>query len=153
VHLSGRDVDDALLAVYGMKKTCDNDKASQLSPTDCPRCKEPNEYSNVFCKKCGWVLDKTAAVTLDEKRKKADEILNALTKDPESLKVIAQALAKLGLVDKLKEIRQDGVPSSTGRPSAPTGQQSTPFTKTTCALGYGPRTPIRCRTVSMTDSR
>ncbi|MBP7053720.1 MAG: tyrosine-type recombinase/integrase [Phycisphaerae bacterium] len=104
VHLSGRDVDDALLAVYGMKKTHDNDNASQLSPADCPRCKEPNEYNNVFCKKCGWALDKAAAVALDEKRKKADEILNALTKDPESLRVIAQALAKLGLVDKLKEI-------------------------------------------------
>lgn len=104
VHLSGRDVDDALLAVYGMKKAHDNNNASQFSPTDCPRCKEPNEYNNIFCKKCGWALDKAAAVALDEKRKKADEILNALTRDPESLRVIAQALAKLGLVDRLKEI-------------------------------------------------
>lgn len=104
VHLSGRDVDEALLAVYGLKKTPDAGKTSQLSPIDCPRCKEPNEYSNVFCKKCGWVLDKTAAVRLGEKRKKADEILNAMTKDPESLKLIAQALAKLGLIDELREI-------------------------------------------------
>jgi len=104
VHLSGRDVDDALLAVYGMKKARDDDQPSPLSPTDCPRCKEPNEYHNVFCKKCGWVLDKAAAAALDEKRKKADEILNALTNDPESLKAIAKALAKLDLVDKLKKI-------------------------------------------------
>jgi site-specific recombinase XerD len=104
VHLSGRDVDDALLAVYGLKKTPDAGKTSQLSPADCPRCKEPNEYSNVFCKKCGWVLDKDAATKLDEKKKKADEIISVLTRDPESLKLIAGALAKLGLVDKLRAI-------------------------------------------------
>jgi integrase/recombinase XerD len=104
VHLPGRDVDDALLAVYGLKKTSDADKASQLSPTDCPRCKESNEYNNVFCKRYGWVLDKAAAVGLEEKRQKADAILNTLTKDPESLELIAKALAKLGLVEKLREI-------------------------------------------------
>ena len=104
VHLSGRDVDDALLAVYGKKKIDDKNQESELSPLDCPRCKETNEYSNIFCKKCGWVLDKDAAVKLEGKRKEADKIINSLTKDPESLKLIAKALAKLGLVDKLMEI-------------------------------------------------
>ena len=104
VHLSGRDVDDALLAVYGMKKAPDKGKESELKPTGCPRCKEANEYSNVFCKKCGWVLDKDTAVELNEKRRKADEIINSLTKDPESLRLIARALTRLGLVDKLREI-------------------------------------------------
>ena len=35
---------------------------------------------------------------------KSDEILNALTKDPDSLKLIAKALGKLGLVDRLMKI-------------------------------------------------
>jgi integrase len=104
VHLSGRDVDDALLAVYGMKKISGEEKKSGLTPVDCPRCKEMNEYSNVFCKKCGWILDKDAADKLEKKRKKADEIINSLTKDPESLKLIARAMTKLGLVDKLMKI-------------------------------------------------
>ena len=104
VHLSGRDVDDALLAVYGKKMIDNKSKQSKLTPVDCPRCRETNEYSNVFCKKCGWVLDKDAGAELSEKRKKADEIISSLTKDPGSLKVIARALAKLGLVDKLREI-------------------------------------------------
>jgi len=103
VHLSGRDVDDALLAVYGKKKFAEN-KQSQLTPLNCPRCKENNEYNNVFCKKCGWTLDKDTAVKLDEKRKDADQIINALTKNPASLKLIAQTLSKLGLVDKLMKI-------------------------------------------------
>ena len=104
VHLSGRDVDDALLAVYGMKKLDDKGQKSELAPVDCPRCKEVNEYSNIFCKRCGWVLDKNAAIKLEEKKKEADEILDSLTKDPDSLKLIAAALSKLGLVDKLKKI-------------------------------------------------
>lgn len=104
VHLSGRDVDDALLAVYGKKKIDGKSEESELSPTDCPRCKETNEYSNIFCKKCGWVLDKDAAIKLEEKRKEADKIIDSLTTDPDSLKLIAQALGKLGLVDKLMKI-------------------------------------------------
>jgi len=104
VHLSGRDVDDALLAVYGKKTIDRKNKQSELAPVDCPRCKETNEYSNVFCKKCGWVLNSDSAEALNTKRKKADEIINTLTKDPESLKLIAKAIAKLGLVDKLLRI-------------------------------------------------
>lgn len=41
---------------------------------------------------------------LTAKRVKSDEILDALTKDPESIKLIAKALSKMGLVDKLIEI-------------------------------------------------
>ena len=38
------------------------------------------------------------------KRVKSDEILNDLTKDPDSLKLLAKALGKLGLVDRLMKI-------------------------------------------------
>lgn len=41
---------------------------------------------------------------LATKRVKSDEILNALTKDPDSLKLLATALGKLGLVDRLMKI-------------------------------------------------
>jgi hypothetical protein len=41
---------------------------------------------------------------LAAKRIKSDEILDALTKDPESLRMIAQSLSKLGLVDKLMKV-------------------------------------------------
>lgn len=40
----------------------------------------------------------------DAKRKEGDEILDVLTNNPESLKLIAKALGKLGLVDKLMKI-------------------------------------------------
>ena len=41
---------------------------------------------------------------LATKRVKSDEILNALTKDPASLKLIAKALRKLGLVEQVIKI-------------------------------------------------
>ena len=41
---------------------------------------------------------------LAAKRVKSDEILNALTKDPDSLKLIAKTLEKLGLVNRLMKI-------------------------------------------------
>jgi integrase len=41
---------------------------------------------------------------LAAKRIKSDEILDALTREPESLKLIASALSKLGLVDKLMKV-------------------------------------------------
>ena len=103
VHLSGRDVDDALLAIYGKKKVVDDNAQGSLTPAVCPRCKESNEYCNVFCKKCGWALNRDAAVKLEERRKAADEIITDLTKDPETLKLIAGAMAKLGLVKKLQK--------------------------------------------------
>jgi len=41
---------------------------------------------------------------LTAKRVKSDEILDALTKNPESIKLIAKALSKMGLVDKLMKV-------------------------------------------------
>lgn len=40
----------------------------------------------------------------EAKRKEGDEIINTLTNDPDSLKLIAKAMVKLGLVDKLMNI-------------------------------------------------
>src|SRR3989339_831488 len=41
---------------------------------------------------------------LEKKRKSSDELINKLTSDPETLRIIAQAIAKLGLVGKVKEL-------------------------------------------------
>jgi len=41
---------------------------------------------------------------LEKKRKSSDELINELTRDPETLRIIAQAIAKLGLVGKVKEL-------------------------------------------------
>ena len=53
-----------------------------------------------------WNIKK-GLLNLNKKRreeKEADKIINSLTKDPKNLKLIAKALAKLGLDDRLMEI-------------------------------------------------
>lgn len=85
VHLSGRDVDNALLKVYGIKNNEEKEE-SELKPKNCPRCKEVNSFSNKFCSKCGMILDeelRNERIQQDLDRKNADQILNNLLEDEE----------------------------------------------------------------------
>ena len=59
VHLSGRDVDDAILKLHGLKKDEEEEKPK---PKKCPRCKQINPTSAYFCVRCGAVLDLQAAI-------------------------------------------------------------------------------------------
>ncbi len=56
VHLSGRDVDEAVLSMYGVAEA---KKASEpiIRVWSCPRCQEVNEPAAKFCKKCGLPVD------------------------------------------------------------------------------------------------
>ncbi len=55
VHLSGRDTDDAILAMYG-KKQAPEDMLSKMTPQDCARCDTKNAVDARFCQKCGMPL-------------------------------------------------------------------------------------------------
>jgi integrase/recombinase XerD len=86
VHLSGRDVDTALLKTYGLEDKR-KDESSKLKPVKCIRCDQTNPPINDFCLKCGIVLNEKAKVEViekDLKRKQGDEILNAIMKNKES---------------------------------------------------------------------
>ena len=85
VHLSGRDVDGALLKVYGIKNDKEKEE-SKLKPLTCQRCQEINQFSNKFCKKCGMILDeklRNEKIQQDLGRKQADKILDNMMEDPE----------------------------------------------------------------------
>jgi site-specific recombinase XerD len=73
VHLSGRDTDDALLNLYGLKKDEDV-KETKLKARKCPRCEYVNPATNRFCGKCSLVLDPKAAMELDTKMGTADKL-------------------------------------------------------------------------------
>ena len=85
VHLSGRDVDNAILKVHGI--TNNNDKEeSKLKPKNCPRCEKVNQATNKFCSLCGMLLDRESMmkiVEMDIERKEADRILDELINDGE----------------------------------------------------------------------
>lgn len=75
VHLSGRDVDQAILRANGIEiKEEDNKPKTNV----CPRCKTINTPNNLFCHKCGAVLTLKTAMDLEEKAKPVDDNLNEL---------------------------------------------------------------------------
>lgn len=97
VHLSGRDVDDAILNVYGMK-TEKNRKESILTPKTCQRCEESNPSGNKFCSKCGLPLDKETinqVIQSEFERKKADSILDEMLKIPQYRDIFSEMINKV----------------------------------------------------------
>lgn len=100
-HLSGRQVDDQILAVFG-KKRIDVEANRAVDVVCCPRCGLENTRASVQCAKCGFPLSDRAARESCERRQNADAIMDRLTKHPEF-----QALVKRILE---KEAEQGGAP-------------------------------------------
>jgi integrase len=94
IHLSGRDVDEALLRLQGIVK--DNDAVEEKFKLNvCPRCKNKNSPQSKFCNACGFCLDVATAMQIDDHRAKADRLMSELVKRPEVLEVLLNALKNL----------------------------------------------------------
>lgn len=91
VHLSGRDVDNALLKLQGVKTTT-QEKEAVLKTISCRRCKESNSPTSRFCIRCGSPLDIKNELELDELRSKADKLMSILIRDPEVLEKLLEKL-------------------------------------------------------------
>jgi hypothetical protein len=94
VHLSGRDVDNALFRLNGLKVN-EKVKEEEFKPLNCPRCKFRNSPDAKFCSICGMCLDVNAAIKIDELRIKADALMNELMKNPQVLNVLLEGIEKL----------------------------------------------------------
>ena len=112
VHLSGREVDDALLQLHGMRKE-EPKKIPTLTPITCPRCDTKNLTTVKFCSKCGLPLQIEAALEIELQRTQADDIMNKLLDDPEVRELILMKLKKLipnraseGIARPVTELRQ-----------------------------------------------
>ena len=80
-HLSGRDIDNAILKANGLV----NDKGEKIQPRpsikQCLKCQEKNEITATYCIKCGSPLDISPVQQLQESeavRQKLDGIMEAL---------------------------------------------------------------------------
>jgi len=76
VHLSGRDVDNAILGVYNMNAK--QVMTSQLEPLKCFNCKQLNEAGRSRCRYCGLPLDWQELRNTLEKEMKVKQFLNRL---------------------------------------------------------------------------
>jgi uncharacterized C2H2 Zn-finger protein len=95
VHLSGRDVDGALLKAHGI--TVDQEPTLRMGLTlgKCPRCGKDISSETQFCPTCGMVLDAKAAVRLEEERMKADRLMDLLMNDNEVRNLLSQKVHEL----------------------------------------------------------
>jgi integrase len=85
VHLSGRDLDNALLKVYGMENK-EEKKESVFKPRKCSRCDLVNQSTNQYCSKCGFPLNDEATIETVKTgmvRSEADKTLDGLLNDNE----------------------------------------------------------------------
>lgn len=67
VHLSGRDIDGAVLVANGIKLP-DRVLEPKLKSQMCPRCRYPNTNEAQYCNRCGSALDITTALNEDRLR-------------------------------------------------------------------------------------
>ncbi|MFN7991112.1 MAG: site-specific integrase [Candidatus Micrarchaeia archaeon] len=96
VHLSGRDVDNALLKLQGLA----HDEVSQeekIKAKSCQRCKENNSPASKYCVKCGLPLDENLIFSLEKDRQATDGIMNRLMQDNEFKDMMLRKIFEMGL--------------------------------------------------------
>ena len=76
VHLSGRDVDSAILEMHGLKKPDESEKQKEMSIKRCEICGQVNEFEAKICRRCARPLDVESAL---EVQKKEEKLLSMLS--------------------------------------------------------------------------
>src|SRR5215467_3781367 len=96
VHLSGRNVDNALFKLNGIKTEDEiNDEERPLKALQCARCHEINSSTNRFCSECGSPLDVRTALEVQKEQETTDQIMNKLFENPKFRNAVEQALKVL----------------------------------------------------------
>jgi len=72
-HLSGKDVDEALLKLHGIKT--EEIKEEKTGMRICKVCGTNNSILSHFCKKCNLPLDSSLIIDFDDSRRKFDEFV------------------------------------------------------------------------------
>lgn len=106
VHLSGRDIDNAIYSkVYGLKIE-ENHNDDAIKPMACPRCKENCGPASEYCYRCGMPLKEERIFKMEnntiELRK---EFLDAAKEGPNRLERLNGFLDLLEIVDSDPEIK------------------------------------------------
>lgn len=90
-HLSGKDIDKAVKAMYGIEGI--EDPIDSMKPGKCPRCGEMNVSNALYCFKCGLPLTVNSAVTISkETAAVSKETFSIMLKDPDLQRLLKDAL-------------------------------------------------------------
>lgn len=96
VHLSGRDVDDALLKMHGLSKP-EEEREEKMKVQICQRCKEQNSPISKFCTRCGLPIDVEFISRIEHERQNGDYIMNKLMEDKEYFEMTMKKIIEKGL--------------------------------------------------------
>jgi len=102
VHLSGRDLDNAIFSVngVGMKREAEKPK---LQPAICPRCSEINAPGSKYCSKCAAMLD-VQTILEHENQQRAQQRLQDKTSQVMELLLADEDIRKL-ITEKFKGVK------------------------------------------------
>jgi len=107
VHLSGRDVDSALLKLHGLAKD-EKKEEDTLKIKICPRCQEKNDPISRFCKKCASPLSIGIALEVEDKTKEKEDIfaqvIERIIKKLNLEITVYETIKEMKLEEKFKEI-------------------------------------------------
>jgi integrase len=98
VRLSGRDIDNRLLELHGLKPK--QDDQLQQTVKACPRCQLKNAPTSKFCNRCGAALDIRIALETDQRIRRAESVMETLLTDSKVKAFLAEKIRELGLVEK-----------------------------------------------------
>ena len=98
VHLSGRDLDDCVLNLRGIKPKEEKIETT-LAPKKCPRCGTINKSTGKFCIRCGLTLDLNVAMSVKKVSDRLDTYLSKLLEDDD---------VKTLMLSKLKGMKDIG---------------------------------------------
>lgn len=91
IHLSGRDVDNALLRINGIEVE-ETKTEDSMSLINCTRCNHSNAPTSTYCNKCGMLLDIKEAMDLERVNREKDEVMKLILSDPEIKKLAIERL-------------------------------------------------------------
>jgi site-specific recombinase XerD len=86
IHLSGEDVDDALLKMHGLKKDEEGETIS------CPRCHKPHPTTANYCNDCGMPFNVRVFAEADNERDRYDDMMSKLLENEDVKKAIMKAM-------------------------------------------------------------
>lgn len=107
VHLSGRDIDNAIYnKVYGLKIE-DANKDDTIKPVACPRCKEACGPTSEYCYRCGMPLKEEKIFELEKHSKELrKEFFELAAENPEMLKGVNMFMEMMEIINSNPEMKQ-----------------------------------------------
>ena len=90
VHLSGRDIDNAVLVANG-EKPIETQVKSKLVARACGRCQTPNTIDSKYCVRCGNPIDEKTMMEAQSKEASLKQGIAEALQDPKAIEDIVHA--------------------------------------------------------------